>query len=352
MKFVKIGVFVVIGCVLVCFNSGLPAAFAQQTYLFVTKWGSLGNYDGMLNLPASLAVDSSGNLYVTDTNNNRIEKFSSDGKFLSKWGTYGSSPGQLNLPTGIAIDSSGNIFVTDQSNNRIQEFDGLENYVKEFQLSQLFPRGLAVDSTGNIYFTEPARDILVKLANNGDELARLGSHGTQTGEFDTPTAVALDGKANVYVVDTGNNRIQKFTSSGQFLASWGSPGTANGQFNTPQGIGIDSDGNVYVADTGNNRIQKFTTDGKFLTSWGSHGRGNGQFLSPTGIAIDLAGNVYVSDSDFDYPSIQKFSTGNLTSASNTQKNTVPEFGSTASITLAVTVLSMLILTTFKLRFNN
>ncbi|MDE1764561.1 MAG: hypothetical protein KGH88_10035, partial [Thaumarchaeota archaeon] len=80
-----------------------PLAFADETYSFVTKWGSFGDHNGMFDLPVSIALDSIGNVYVTDTNNNRIEKFSNDGKFLTEWGTYGSGNGQFNLPTDVAI---------------------------------------------------------------------------------------------------------------------------------------------------------------------------------------------------------------------------------------------------------
>jgi sugar lactone lactonase YvrE len=304
MIIAKICLFLIIGCVFVYFSVGLPEVFAQQVYSFVIKWGSLGNYDGLLNVPASLAVDSSGNLYVTDTNNNRIEKFSSDGKFLSKWGTAGSGPGEFDLPTGITLDTAGNIYVTDQSNNRIQEFNSAGSYIREFNLLGLFPRGIALDSAGNLYFTDPAKDLLVKFANDGHEIASWGGYGTVTGKFDTPSSIALDRNANVYVVDTGNARIQKFTSDGQFLASWG-----------------------------------------------SFGAGNGQFLKPTGIAIDSAGNVYVSDADYDHPSIQKFTIGNTT-ISTQQKSTVPEFGTTNIVVLTISILSLLIFTSTKFRFKN
>jgi DNA-binding beta-propeller fold protein YncE len=64
-------------------------------------------------------VDGSGNVYVADTNNGRIEKFDPNGTFLAKWGSYGSSDGQFNSPAGVAVDSSGNVYVADQNNNRI-----------------------------------------------------------------------------------------------------------------------------------------------------------------------------------------------------------------------------------------
>ena len=79
----------------------------------IKKWGSEGTGDGQFNTPTFVAADSSGNFYVTDTGNNRIEKFTSDGKFITKWGSEGSGDGQLSEPAGIALDFSGNVYVTE-----------------------------------------------------------------------------------------------------------------------------------------------------------------------------------------------------------------------------------------------
>src|SRR3989344_3617807 len=85
---------------------------------------TVGGYtgDGQLNGAHGLWIDSSGNMYVADTYNNRIQKFDSSGNFLMKFGSLGSSDGQLDNPYGVAVDSSGNIYVADSNNNRIQKF--------------------------------------------------------------------------------------------------------------------------------------------------------------------------------------------------------------------------------------
>ena len=77
---------------------------------FVTRWGGEGSGDGQLNYPNGIAADSSGNLYVADTENHRIQKFTSSGQFITKWGSSGSVQGQFNLPIGIAVDSSANVY--------------------------------------------------------------------------------------------------------------------------------------------------------------------------------------------------------------------------------------------------
>ena len=91
-------------------------------YLFVRKWGSNGTADGQFSNPFGVAVDSSGNVYVTYSGINRIQKFNSGGIFITKWGSQGIADGQFNGPIGIAVDSSGNVYVADNGNGRIQVF--------------------------------------------------------------------------------------------------------------------------------------------------------------------------------------------------------------------------------------
>jgi tripartite motif-containing protein 71 len=183
----------------------------------VLTWGSFGTNDGQFTTPGGIALDGSGNVYVTDFVLNRVQKFDATGTFLLKWGTTGSSDGQFKAPLGIAIDGSGNVYVADTGNDRIQKFD-----------------------------------------DSGTLLTQWGSLGTGDGQFDlSESFVAVDAGGNVYVTDSDNDRIQKFDGNGTFLTKWGSRGTGDGQFQTPKGIAVDATGNVYIADSGNYRVQKF-----------------------------------------------------------------------------------------------
>jgi tripartite motif-containing protein 71 len=94
----------------------------EQPPSFITKWGSQGEGDGQFHFPTDVALDSSDNVYVADTNNNRIQKFDSEGTFITKWGSRGEGDGQFNNPTGVALDYSDNVYVVDANNNRIQKF--------------------------------------------------------------------------------------------------------------------------------------------------------------------------------------------------------------------------------------
>ena len=90
---------------------------------YVTKWGTPGSGNGQFVNPYGVAVDATtGNVYVVDSGNSRIQVFTSSGAYLTQWGTYGSGNGQFSGPVGVAVDADGDVYVTDQNNNRIQKF--------------------------------------------------------------------------------------------------------------------------------------------------------------------------------------------------------------------------------------
>jgi len=212
-------------------------------------FGSYGSGNGQLANPFGVALDSSKNVYVADTANNRIEKFSPSGAFLQ---TIGSSI-NLKNPYGVAVDASGNILVADTGNNRIQEFN---------------PGGTLINT--------------------------IGGPGTGNGLFDTPYDLAFDSSGRLYVADTNNSRVEQFVPSG------GTYVYNNFQFPTPgngTGIAIDSSNNIYVVDFSDRQVDKFNSSGNLIANFGSAGSGNGQFTAPFGITLDSLGNIYVADND-------------------------------------------------------
>src|SRR5438094_4979731 len=116
-KITRRGSFVLLLVLLAVLVTGSIAG-ATGTPTFLTKWGTLGSGDGQFNSPFSVAVDNSGNVYVVDSGNNRVEKFDSSGTFLTAWGSFGSGDGQFSSPRGVAVGPSGNVYVVDTNNNR------------------------------------------------------------------------------------------------------------------------------------------------------------------------------------------------------------------------------------------
>jgi tripartite motif-containing protein 71 len=284
-------------------------------------WKIDGNPD-RFNNPLSLAIDKEGYLYVLDAGNNRIQKFDQTGKFVMMLGVSGAGDGEFNFQRGagdfiggLALDTQGNLYVADNQNQRVQKFDSNGNFLLKWGSKGtgdgqfVSPIEVTVDGQGNVYVIDDSRDDIQKFGPNGNFLLKWGGHGSGEGQLSNTGGIAVDGQGNVYVADFGNNRVQKFNSSGSFLLKWGSKGGGNNQFDAPCDVAVDAQGNVYVSnlvphEESQPRIQKFDSRGNFLSRWGSLGTGNGEFTSPCGIALDREGNVYVADADND--NVQKF----------------------------------------------
>ena len=284
-----------------------PNAFVSGGSQFALTGSNFSAPSGMIN-------DSAGNIYVLD--NNSIKKFNSLGVFQSSFG-------QLNNPSGIAINQAETyLYVTDTVNNRIQKFNSSTGAGSYFgTLAGGSPQGVTTDSSGNIYVVvaNTTNSTVKVFDSNGIYKSSFGSQGSHNGEFRSPKGIATDSSGNIYVADAGNNRIQKFDSSGNFvwwlgfnngsktvgthndsvLMNPGTAGSALGQFNNPQGVTLDSSGNIYVVDTGNNRIQKFDSSGVYQSQVGP-------FSNPTSLIVDSSGNIYVSNSSLGNASVKRF----------------------------------------------
>jgi DNA-binding beta-propeller fold protein YncE len=225
-------------------------------YRFIQKWGSFGTGPGQFNRPHDIAFDSSGNVYVSDRDNNRIQKFTPNGTFIKSWGSKGSNDGQFSIPYSLAMDKSDNIYVADRENSRIQKFD-----------------------------------------TNGTFIAKYGTDGGGNGQFHRPEDVRIEPHTqDIYVTDTYNNRIERFDKNFTFITKWGSKGTADGQFKLPHAIGFDTKGNVYVDELERPGVQVFNSDGKFLRKWGTVGISDGQFSLPQEhLWIDSKDHLYLVD---------------------------------------------------------
>ncbi|NEN85356.1 fibronectin type III domain-containing protein, partial [Paenibacillus elgii] len=283
--------------------------------------GGAGTGPGQFSSPSEVAVDSSGNVYVADAGNHRIQKLTIATGAWSEWkrsgGGSGSVLGEFNNPKGVAVDGSGNVYVADSNNERVQRLDISSNSWSEWiyiggvvgkGLGEFkYPNGVAVDSGGNVYVADFGNHRIQKLevaTGAWSEWKKSsGREGSALGEFDGPTDVAVDSRGNVYVSDFYNHRVQKLTVATGVWSEWkksgGGSGSGLGQFNYPSGLAADSDGNVYVADSNNNRIQKLTAATGVWSEWkrsdGKSGSGLGEFDYPTDVAVDRSGNVYVAD---------------------------------------------------------
>jgi sugar lactone lactonase YvrE len=284
--------------------------FSSEGYFFNMQFEHAESSFNHFSYPQGIAVDTSGNIFIADTNNHRILKFNSSGTCLMTIGSYGSGYDQFRDPKGIAVDTSGNIFVADCSNNRVQVFYSSGTWKSTIAGGYFYyPNGVAVDNTGNIYVTDSYYNKIEIFYSSGTWKSSIGSYGTNAGQFSSPYGVAVDNTGNIFVSDSSNNRIQKFNSSGVYQLQFGNFGTGNGQFGTPTGITVDSSGNIFVVDLLNNRVQKFNSSGVYQSQFGNYGTGNGNFYYPMGIAVDINGSIFVADTYNN--KIQKFKFGTI-----------------------------------------
>ena len=295
-----------------------------------------------LGVPAAVAVDSAGNLYIADTSNNRIRKVSGGViTTVAGNGTPGFSgdngpatSAQFNAPYGVAVDSAGSLYIADSANNVIRKvsagvissvagngtpsFSGDNGPATSAQL--LDPYGVAVDSVGNLYVADTANNCVRKVSNGvittvagNATYGFSGDNGpAASAQLRHPYGVAVDSAGNLYIADYDNNRIRK-VSNGQITTvagngGYGSSGdngpATSAELYQPTGVAVDSAGNLYIADWGGSRIRKVTNGtittvaGGGLSGLGDNGPATSAQLSvPAGVAVDSAGNLYIADED-------------------------------------------------------
>jgi RHS repeat-associated protein len=274
-----------------------PAAGAANEsyvgYEYSSTFGSYGAGNGQMSGPQGITRDSEGNLWVADTNNNRIEEFSSAGTFIQKFGGSGSSEGSLERPSGIAIDGSGIVWVTNAGKNSVVGFTKTGTHVKTMLTGGLLkePIGLTYSSYNRrLYIADTADARIVEVNPEKEaEYAVIGKRGTGNGEFTYPEGIVADSSGNLYVTDD-TKRVQKLSATGAYISQF-----TSGYMNRLIGIALDSKGNIVIADSTGSDVQVYSPSGVYLYQFGEYGSGAGQMVYPSGVAIDGSDDVFVLD---------------------------------------------------------
>lgn len=307
---------------------------------------------GQLSQFWSVAIDQAGSLYIADSSNNRIRKVWPTGIITTIAGNGSSGSlgdggpavvAELSFPTGVASDASGNVYISDTNNNRIRKVSvggtiqtiagtGTPGFSGDGGLATLAqlnaPGGLAVDAANNVYVADRLNrrirrispsGIITTVAGNGPCCASGDGGPAINAYLDGPMAVAFDSVGSLYVADPPANVIRKISAAGTITTVAGNG--ANGfrgdngpavvaELGEPQGVAVDPSGDIFISDWVNNRIRMVGLDGTIITVAGggsgcpteTNSIGDGcpatsaSLYEPEGLAADTSGNVYVADS--------------------------------------------------------
>nr|MDP8943590.1 hypothetical protein [Actinomycetota bacterium] len=330
-----------------------PALSAAGDIATVAGNGTLG-YSGdggpatsaALREPRGVHPDGSGNLFIADTENNRVRKVNSSGtiSLVAGNGTAGYSgdggaatSAELHAPTDVLVDAAGNVFVADSLNDRVRKVDpagtittvagtGVGGYsgdggpATSARLST--PAGLALDSDGNLYIADSINDVVRKVDGAGviQTVAGNGSFGysgdggpATSAELHRPYDLAIDTAGSLHIADSLNDAVRKVDTSGTITtvagtgaygySGDGGPATA-AKLAAPEGVAVDGSGNLFLSDSDNHRIRKVNSSGTIDTVAGTGTAGfsgdggpatSAQLYNPGRIALTPSGDLYVGD---------------------------------------------------------
>ena len=271
-------------------GSGGPLVFSMQ-------FGSEGSGPGQFIHPGDVAVDGSGDVWVLDVGNDRVEEFSAAGEYLRQFGSPGSGEGQLSRPDGLALDASGDVWVLDTGNGRVEEFSSTGEFIRTAGSGVIgSAEGIAIDRHDDVWVSNTYGGQLDVFNDEGQELKAVGSRGSGAGQLDEPEGLAVDSSGHVWVAEWATNRVQEFSESGEYLGQFGTAGSAPGEISHPYGVATGA-GHVFVAEVGNDRLQVFEEDGTFVEQLGTAGSEPGEISInfPVGLALNAAGDLWVTD---------------------------------------------------------
>ncbi len=275
--------------------------------------GSEGSGAGQFKRPRDLAFAPDGTIYVADTDNHRIQHLSREGDVLHSWGTFadvskGEAPGSTFYePWGIAVDQDGFVYVADTWNHRIQKFTPEGEFVKmwgyfgQAEQPDAFwgPRDVAIDPDGRVLVTDTGNKRIVSFDADGNFIAEFGEQGFDPGQFYEPVGMAIDSQGRLYVADTWNQRIQSFQPNGdgtyQPSLMWDVSAWFGQSLDNKPYLAVDDQGHVFATDPEGYRVLEFTETGDIVRFWGDYSLGNDGFGLVGSVAVDPQGGVWVSD---------------------------------------------------------
>ncbi|MDD1701589.1 MAG: hypothetical protein LUQ31_01245 [Methanoregula sp.] len=269
--------------------------FVQPSLPYISTIGyyTRGGENGSLCIPTNIAVDPSGNLYVDDLGNNRIEKFSPDGKYLNQWkileaASWGHS---------LATDSQGSLYVMNiWARAEIKKFSSDGRLISSWKAEDGAIQ-MTRDSSGDFFLLFQKYD--PRKNRSYGIIRRYSANGFEKNHWEVDyqiKKIALDPSRDIlYAINFGTETVEKYSKSGNSLGTLLKVGNGIVSSDYPIDIAVDSTGNIYTLEASTKRIQKFSSSGAILGVWNSGQNFNPSFEKPVAITVDTQGNIYIAD---------------------------------------------------------
>ena len=336
----------------VCLSSGQISTVAGNG-----NWGYSGNggpaTSAKLSDPTAIAVDAAGDLFIADSIDNAIREVDSATDLIDTVAGNGAgnysgngeaaTGSELYDPMNVAIDTAGNLFIADSNNNVVREVNvstgvittvagsGIWGYSGDngaATSAKLFdPMGVAVDAAGDIFIADSGNNVVRKVDLSTGVISTVAGNGTSgysgdggaatSAQLNDPTGIAVDAAGDLVIADSGNNVIREVDSAGAISTVAGSYALGSGysgdggaatsaQLSYPTDVAVDAAGDLFIADTCNNVVREVDSAGVISTVAGNYALGSGysgdggaatsaQLSYPTGVAVDAVGNLYIAD---------------------------------------------------------
>ncbi len=240
----------------------LKPVFAQQ-FVEHFRFGTQGSDSGQFNAPAAIALADDGTVFVVDSQNNRIQIFTMQGKFLKSIGGFGFEPDQFDLPVDIWVKSILNIYVSDYNNRRLQRYDRQMNYLTQLKSNPNWPEGFqfaevlscALNSQNDLFILDHQENKVVKINRNAQPERFFGTYESGMGELQEPMQLDIFRNRWLLVSDVARHAIVVFDFFGTFVKLITSP-----LFQHPSGLATQDKWGIFVADDGAKALFRIKPD--------------------------------------------------------------------------------------------